>query len=161
MNEVFTPETMFITGSWEPILMADIVDRTRDYLSDGYDYTIDVGTDSQKSGKIKFVTAVVVHKIGKGGIFFYHPVVSDTANSMQGRIYMETAMSIDCATKLLELFVENDVLRDIAIHCDVGPYGKTREMIREIVGYVNASGFCCKIKPDSVAACTVADRFTK
>ena len=150
-----------MTGSWESIMLSDIVDKIDRFLSDGFDYTIDVGTDSQKNGNTKFVTAIVVHKIGKGGIFFYHPVVTNEVMSFQSRIYQETAMSINCATELLEMFVERNVLRNITIHCDVGENGKTKELIRGIVGYVTSSGFDCRIKPDSVAACTVADKFSK
>ena len=161
MNMIFTRDTRFMTGSFEPILLSDIVGRIDAFLSDCEDYSIDVGTDSQRGSKTKFVTAIAVHKVGKGGIFFYHPIVDETRQSMQSRIYMETAMSINCATELLELFVENDVLRSISIHCDVGHNGKTREMIREIVGYVTSSGFDCVIKPEAVVACTIADRFSK
>ena len=161
MDMMFTPETMFTTGSWEPIALSNIAVRIDDYLSDGCEYSIDIGTDSQRNGATKFVTAIVVHKIGKGGIFFYHPAVTDMKQSLQGRIYMETTMSINCASSLLELFVENNILRNITIHCDVGPNGKTKELIREIVGYVTSSGFDCKIKPESVAACTVADKYSK
>ena len=161
MSLIFTRNTRFMTGSFKPIALSGIVDRIEEFLSYADDYSIDVGTDSQRGSKTKFVTAIAVHKVGKGGIFFYHPIVDETRQSMQSRIYMETAMSINCATELLGLFVENDVLRNISIHCDVGHNGKTREMIREIVGYVTSSGFDCKIKPEAVVACTIADRFSK
>jgi len=161
MKMIFTRDTRFMTGSFEQLLLSEIVGRIEDFLFDAEDYSIDIGTDSQKSSNTKFVTAIAVHKIGKGGIFFYHPIVDEKRQSMQARIYMETALSINCATELLELFVENDVLRNISIHCDVGHNGKTREMIREIVGYVTSSGFECKIKPEAVVACTIADRFSK
>ena len=161
MDLIFTRDTRFMTGGFIPIPLSDIVGKIEEYLSDAEDYSIDVGTDSQKSSKTKFVTAIAVHKVGKGGIFFYHPIIDEIRQSMQSRIYMETAMSINCATELLDLFVENDVLRNISIHCDVGHNGKTREMIREIVGYVTSSGFDCKIKPEAVVACTIADRFSK
>ena len=161
MDMIFTRDTRFITGSFELILLSSIIGRIEEFLFGADEYSIDIGTDSQRGRKTKFVTAIAVHKVGKGGIFFYHPVIDGTRRSMQARIYMETAISINCATELLELFVENDVLRNISIHCDVGHNGKTREMIREIVGYVTGSGFECKIKPEAVVACTIADRFSK
>ena len=161
MNMIFTQDTMFMTGSFRRVYLSEIVGRIEDFLFDAEDYSIDIGTDSQKGSRTKFVTAIAVHKVGKGGIFFYHPIVDETRQSMQARIYTETAMSINCATELLELFVERGVLWNISIHCDVGQNGKTREMIREIIGYVTSSGFDCKIKPEAVAACTIADRFSK
>ena len=161
MNTIFTKNTRFMTGSFEPVILSDIVGRVERFLHDTYEYSIDIGTDSQRGKKTKFVTVVSCHKVGKGGIFFYHPVITEQRQSMQERIYMETAMSINCATELLELFVENNVLRNICIHCDVGHNGKTRELIQGISGYVTSSGFECKIKPEAVVACTIADRFSK
>ena len=161
MSTYITPATKLITGSGELVLLSDVIERIESFLEDGYDYSIDVGTDSQTNSTTKFVTAIVIHKRGKGGIFFYCPYVCDKIHTLRDRIYMETTLSISCATGLLELFLDNDILRDISIHCDVGPNGKTKEMIREIVGYVTASGFDCRIKPEGIAACTVADRFSK
>jgi len=150
-----------LSGGGDVVLLSEVIERIDSFLDDDHGYSIEVGTDSQTDCKTKFVTAIVVCKLGKGGIFFYYPVVYDKIHTLRDRIYMETALSIGCATTLLELFLDNDVLRDITIHCDVGPNGKTRELIREIVGYVTASGFDCKIKPEAIAACTVADRFSK
>ena len=161
MNTVFTKDTKFNTGSFEPVTLLKIVDRIHDFLSDGYDYSIDIGTDSQRNGKTKFITAIVVHKIGKGGIFFYHPTINEQRQSLADRIYMETALSINCANELIDLFVNKDMLYNITIHCDVGEHGKTRELIKGIIGYVTSSGFECKIKPESSAASCVADRFSK
>ena len=50
---------------------------------------------------------------------------------------------------------------DIEIHLDVGEQGKTKEIIREVVGMVTGSGFDAIIKPDSYGASKVADKFTK
>jgi predicted RNase H-related nuclease YkuK (DUF458 family) len=46
------------------------------------------------------------------------------------------------------------------IHADVGEYGKTREMVKEVTGLIRANGFEPKIKPLSFAASVVADRYT-
>jgi predicted RNase H-related nuclease YkuK (DUF458 family) len=162
MDTIFTKETKFMTGSFEPITLSDIVGRIDNYLSDGYEYNIEIGTDSQRgSNKVKFVTAIAVHKIGKGGIFFYHPTVTDTIHTLSDRIYMETGMSINCANVLIDLFVQSNVLHNITIHCDVGHNGRTKELIQGIVGYVTASGFGCCIKPDATTASCIADKFSK
>ena len=70
MDLIFKRDTRFMTGSFEPILLSDIVGRIEEFLRDADDYSIDIGTDSQKSSKTKFVTAIAVHKVGRGGIFF-------------------------------------------------------------------------------------------
>ena len=50
---------------------------------------------------------------------------------------------------------------NIEIHLDVGTQGRSKEIIREVVGMVTGSGFDARIKPDSYGASTVADKFTK
>jgi len=162
MNTLFTSGTRFMTGSFESIVLSDIIDRINDFLCDDYEYSIEIGTDSQKvANKVKFVTAIVVHKKGKGGIFFYHPAICDNIHTLSEKIYMETGLSINCATELLNLFVRNNILHNITIHCDVGENGKTRELIKGIVGYVTSAGFPCLIKPDATTASCIADRFSK
>ena len=161
MDGIFTHETNFISGSGDTVLFPGIAERAAAFLDGCDDYTIEVGTDSQTSSVTKFVTAIVIHRRGRGGIFFYFPLTCKKMPYLRDRIYMETGLSISCAVELLELFLDGDMMYDIIIHCDVGPNGKTRELIREITGYVTASGFDCKIKPEGTAACTVADRFSK
>ena len=46
------------------------------------------------------------------------------------------------------------------IHADVGEGGKTKDMIKEVVGLIKSNGFEAKIKPEAFAASVVADRFT-
>ena len=158
---MFTADTKFITGSGKHIYFHEIPQRISDYLSDGYEYNINIGTDSQTNSLVKFVTAIGVHKIGKGGIFFYRQLTTDKIHTLRDRIYAETTMSINCATELLEMFLSKDELIDITIHCDIGTKGKTKELIKGIVGYVANSGFDCLIKPESPLASCIADRFSK
>ena len=161
MDNIFTHENNFITGSGDAVLFSEIAGRATEFLNGCDDYSIEVGTDSQTGSVTKFVTAIVIHRRGKGGIFFYRPLICKKMPQLRDRIYMETGLSISCAVVLLESFLDDDAMYDIAIHCDVGPNGKTRELIREITGYVTASGFGCKVKPEGTAACAVADRFSK
>ena len=46
------------------------------------------------------------------------------------------------------------------IHADIGENGDTREMIKEVTGLIRGNGFEPKIKPESYAASTVADRYS-
>jgi predicted RNase H-related nuclease YkuK (DUF458 family) len=45
------------------------------------------------------------------------------------------------------------------IHADIGENGATKDMIREVTGLIRGNGFEPKIKPESFAASTVADRY--
>ncbi len=48
---------------------------------------------------------------------------------------------------------------DFQIHIDVGQNGPTRDMIKEVVGMVRGNGFKAKIKPESYAASSIADKY--
>ena len=51
----------------------------------------------------------------------------------------------------------------ISIHIDAGnsEIGKTKELIPELVGWVNALGYEAKIKPESFCSSTIADKISK
>jgi len=158
---VFTEDTEFITGSGTIVTMSEAVEKIAAFIKDSDNFTIDIGTDSQTTDKTKFVTAIVCCKERKGGIFFYHSSTIDKVPILRNRIYMETGISVECANQLIDLFLENEMFYTISIHSDVGPNGKTRDLIKEITGYVAAYGFDCKIKPNSMAASVVADKLCK
>ena len=139
-------------------------------------YRLVIGTDSQAKringeGEIDFVTAIVVHRIGKGAKYYWRKekkplkFPADTflkAKLLRDKIYTETLMSLDVAQLLVPLVRKNISPKkyDMEIHIDVGSIGPTREMIKEVVGMVNGNGFTAKTKPESWGASTVADRYT-
>jgi predicted RNase H-related nuclease YkuK (DUF458 family) len=161
MQQIFSPETIFTTGSGQRITLSNIVPKIKEYLGDCEEYTIDVGTDSHTTDKTKVITVIMVHKGHSGGIFFYKTTWYDKMHILRDKIYTETRLSIECAQLLIDLLLEEDVLYDINIHCDLGKYGKTKELIKETVAYVSAYGFTCMIKPYSVAASAIADKYSK
>ena len=131
-------------------------------------YRLVIGTDSQTrkingESEIDFVTAIIVHRIGRGARYFWKkekrngrpPVLRD-------KIYTETLMSLQTAQEIVPKIrkVVSPAKYDLEIHIDVGPLGPTREMIREVVGMVNGNGFVAKTKPDSWGASSVADKHT-
>lgn len=158
---IFTKDTEFITGSGAIVTMAEAVKRIAAFVEDSDNFTIDIGTDSHTADSTKMVTAIVCCKERKGGIFFYHSATFEKMPTLRNKIYAETGISIECANQLIDLFLENEMFYTISIHSDVGTGGKTRELIKEITGYVTAYGYDCKIKPNSIAASVVADRLTK
>jgi len=138
------------------------MDQKPDYL-----YRLVVGTDS-KSGKIKkaqklpFVTAVVIHRKGKGGRYFWQKNTMEKIGSLRDKIYMETLLSIQLAEKIVPRLTKelNGQRYKLEIHIDVGDQGPTRQMIKEVVGMVNGNGFTAKTKPESYGASKVADKHT-
>lgn len=128
------------------------------------EYKLIIGTDSQAgNNEIVFVSAIVIYRVGRGGRFFYRKEVESLQISMKQRIFHEVSKSLEVASKLTEYFAGEDILEEIEveIHLDVGEKGPTNDIIKEVVGMVVGSGYEAHIKPDSYAASTVADKFTK
>lgn len=126
-------------------------------------YQLVVGTDSQphNGSGVDFVTAIVVHRVGMGGIYFWKRVVNKKVYVLRQRMYEEATMSLEMAETVLALLHRDGVTKyDVEIHVDIGKFGDTREMITEIVGMIRGSGYTVKTKPDSYAASKVADRYT-
>lgn len=126
-------------------------------------YRIVIGVDSQRNNShtFDFVTAFIIQRIGKGGIYFWKRQVITKKIGLKERMYTEAIMSLQSAEEIIELFKGTGVAKyDIEIHVDIGPNGKTKDLINEIVGMVRSSGYMVKIKPDSFGASKVADRHT-
>ena len=125
-------------------------------------YKIVVGTDSQVRRETCFVTAVIIHRMGKGARFFYRKSTERKIKSLRQKIFYETTMSLEEGAKITEYLSQSGLEHlNVEIHIDVGRHGETKDLIREVVGMVTGSGFEAKIKPDSFAASSVADKYTK
>jgi uncharacterized protein len=143
-------------------MFEDLVSYTNEHPDDTYKLIIGTDSHSFLNESVIFVTAVVVHRIGKGGRFYYHKQKTRYMESLRQRIYYETFLSLEVATRLTEQIAQNSDCRlNVEIHLDVGEKGETRDIIKEVVGMVIGSGYQACIKPDSYGATTVADRFTK
>ncbi len=129
----------------------------------GNHYKIIIGTDSELENKhyADFVTAVVVHHVGYGGIYFWARIARDNMYSLRQRMWEEANYSLTLAQKMIEEFKKKKFSEfNLEIHVDVGKNGDTRDMINEIVGMIRGNGFECKTKPDAFGASKVADRHT-
>ncbi|HBK86338.1 MAG TPA: hypothetical protein DDZ53_09945 [Firmicutes bacterium] len=127
-------------------------------------YKLIIGTDSQTTAQsTHFVTAIVAHRVGKGGRFFIRHQHQRPMFSLRQKLIHETALSLETITKVQAELLAHDLLfnYDLEVHVDAGHRGATRELIRDLVGLVITSGFTAKVKPDSFAASSVADRFTR
>ena len=131
-------------------------------------YKLIIGSDSQERRingvkTVDFVTAIVVHRRGKGGKYFWQKNQKTKIVSLRDKIYQETFCSLSLAQSLVPQ-LKNSLAGlapyDLEIHIDVGEVGPTREMIKEVVGMVTGSGFVAKTKPEAYGAYVVADRHT-
>lgn len=154
----------FVSPSRGRLSFDDVFDDMVAYIGEAPDerYRVIIGTDSQYGEETCFVTAVIVHREGKGARYYYARERERTERSLRQRIFYETARSLSVASRIAEKLAQNGYAdMNVEIHLDVGENGQTRELIREVVGMVVGSGFDARIKPDSYGAMTVADKYTK
>lgn len=126
-------------------------------------YDIIVGSDSQKvkADTYDFVSALIIHRLGWGGIYFWRREVLSRKISLKERIYREATMSLETSETFVSFFKLNGISRyNIQIHVDIGHNGETRDLINEVTGMIRSSGYDIRIKPDSFGASKVADRYT-
>lgn len=123
-------------------------------------YEVIVGTDSEaQNGVSDFVSALIVHKKGRGGVYFWGRQKVENLHSIRQRIWQEAIVSLSLAEKLVGDFAGKGLFDlNLEIHVDIGPNGETRKMINEIVGMIRANGFKVATKPASWGASHVADR---
>lgn len=124
-------------------------------------YKITIGTDSERipGDQADFVSAVVVHRIGNGGRYFWRRIELGKFHTLRDRIIKEVLLSLELAQEVLdELKKIKDISFDFEIHADIGENGETKVMIQEVVGMIRAHNFEVRTKPGSYAASNVADR---
>ena len=156
---------MFQSPTFGELELPQVREKIINFLSCEPDrtYQIVIGTDSQphNGSGVDFVTAIVVHRVGNGGIYFWKRIVNKKHYFLRERMYLEATLSLETAETVLALLHKDGITKyDVEIHVDIGKFGETREMINEIIGMVRSSGYQVKIKPESYAASKVADRYT-
>ncbi len=142
------------------------------YISDDPEkfYDIIVGCDSSSGQEPLFSVAVVILKKHEGGRFFLKKVSYSPKKKFYNwkqRILEEVLISCQLALILREKIEKKIKESPIPlkyefryIHADIGENGQTKDMIKEVTGLIRGNGFEPKIKPESYAASTVADRYT-
>ena len=125
-------------------------------------YEILVGTDSSTgTDTIDLVSAIVIHKIGKGGRYFWTRRREPKIPSLRQKIWREAWLSFELAQRLMgQLSAVSLLPFNLEIHVDIGENGRTKAMIDEVVGMIIGSGFAVRIKPQAYAASSVADKYT-
>ena len=160
---------MFVSPTKGKLATLEMVKDIASFVDDQPDsfYRLVIGTDSQTkrmNGKaeIDFVSAVIVHRIGKGARYFWRKVRKKKIPVLRDKIYKETLMSLDLAQEIVPQIREfiTPAKYDLEIHIDGGSIGPTREMIKEVVGMVNGNGFKARTKPEGWGASSVADKHT-
>lgn len=144
--------------------LQQVTDDILDYVSEGRDfsYKLIVGSDSHLRDSTCFVTAIIIHRVGKGARYYYTKKHAFKMNSLKQRILYEATLSLSMADQLVQLLSSRGKENlEVEIHLDIGLHGDTRDLVKEIIGMVVGSGFDAKIKPEACGASKVADKYTK
>lgn len=155
---------LFHSPTHGQLSFSEAINKIKAYIQQEPEFLhrIIIGCDSQtKNGQknVDFVTAIVIHRVGAGGIYFWKREEKQQKYALRQRIYEEALMSLNLAQKLIEHFPNHDVEpQNVEIHVDIGAGGDTRTMITEVVGMIRANGFEVKTKPQAFGASSVADK---
>lgn len=170
-NSTFFTETFHSLTDGQ-VLFAEVVQKIKAFLEEqpGATYNLVIGSDSHErqdiDGKhfVHVVTAIVIHRKGFGGRYFWFKGKKKPVYTLREKIYAETLQSLDIArdfVPILRMALDGKAAKySLEIHVDVGEAGETREMIKEVVGMVTGFGYIAKTKPESYAASYVADKHT-
>jgi predicted RNase H-related nuclease YkuK (DUF458 family) len=152
----------------------EVVEEIFHYLDEKPEkfYEIVVGCDSSSGKTISFPVAIVVLRQGAGGRFFLNKIrypqeFNKRFKNIYYRVLNEVLISCEIALELKKNLEEEIKKRKKDynfrfqyIHADIGEEGKTKDMIKEVIGLIKSNGFEAKIKPHSFAASIIADRYT-
>jgi predicted RNase H-related nuclease YkuK (DUF458 family) len=161
---------MFISPTYGKRRQKQLVEDVASFIEAApeYPYRLIIGSDSHLyrtngTAKLKLVTAIVIHRQGFGGRYFWQRKRIKQTHTIRDKIYAETLQSLDTAQKFLPKLnhrLNGNGQYELEIHIDVGRAGESRDIIKEVVGIVSGNGFTAKTKPDSYGASKVADKHT-
>lgn len=159
----------FKTSFGEDVSLDNLVEDILAFIEENIDdtYRIIVGTDAQVHGKRKrkktvYATVVVCHRVGKGGRFWIAKEEIVETISIKQRLVKEVGKMVEVVTVLRDMGVEALVDQEnFEVHLDIGPGGKSREVIAECVGWMEGLGLRYEIKPNAWGASHVADHFVR
>lgn len=93
-------------------------------------YSLIIGSDSFPGEETVFVTAIIVHRKGSGGIYFYRKIRLEKMSNLKLRIFTEASLSLELAEMMKKKLMENGFSRlPVEIHLDVGKNGVFYQVI--------------------------------
>jgi len=155
---------LFTTGNGSRVDVREVAIQMAGFIAADpkRSYKVTLGSDSEQLSdkRADFVTAIVIHRVGNGGIYFWRRIVGNAKyHTLRDRMYGEVMLSLEIAHEFLEVAKKQALpYFDFEIHIDVGNDGATRSMLQELVGMIRSNNYIAKTKPDSYAASKVADR---
>lgn len=152
----------------KPIFWQEIANNITSMVNQGFDHKIIIGTDSQpvNNGTV-FVVAVCIisDKENFSRTFYWSKKKLPKIYDLYSRISQEAQFSIEVANQLRDYSstLKNDL--NISIHIDVSSDSaktKTSKYSNALINLVKAYDYPdVEIKPNSWAASSIADKYTK
>lgn len=157
---------VFHSPSQGSLNFKELICRIVSYIEEepGREYKIIVGTDSSARSRTTLVTAVIVHRVRCGAIYFLTKSPVKRFESLRDRIFDEAMTSIMLAQELRsglrQSIGDTFSWNGNEIHVDIGERGPTKDLIEAVSGIIKGYQFIPVIKPYSFGAFVVADRHT-
>ena len=124
-------ENLFNSSFGLKLNAAEVVGEILDFVrfDSKRSYKIIIGTDSLqlRDKTADFVTAVVVHREGRGGRYFWRRIRGGKFYTIRDRIIHEVVLSLDVAKYVLGKLQKEKIsaVWNFEIHADVGVNGPT------------------------------------
>jgi predicted RNase H-related nuclease YkuK (DUF458 family) len=163
MNKEPLTEAFFQSPTFGTISFSYVFEKIIDFVKEDPEkkYSLIVGSDSFPGEVTVFVTAIIIHRNGSGGRYFYRKIKYEKMDNLKLRIFTEASLSLEVAEALKKKLSANGVSKlPVEIHLDVGKNGATRSLVKEVIKMIVGSGYIAVTKPDSFGATKVADRHT-
>lgn len=161
----------FNNPSLGQMVFAEVLTETVRFMSEDPSaaYRVMIGSDSNGSPLLDLVSVIAIHRVGRGGRYFWCHQSREGIKTLRQKIHAEVMASLDLASLFLPAFrgelqkIEylTELPFDFKIHVDVGMKGETRDLVREVTGMVRGYGYEVLVKPESAAATNVADRHVR
>ncbi len=156
-------KALFISPTHGSLSLQQVFQKIVDFIKEQPEknYSLIVGSDSFPGEETVFVTAIIIHRKGSGGRYFYRKIRQKKIENLKTRIFTEASLSLEIAENIKKMLSENGFSRlPVEIHLDIGRNGATRALVKEVIKMIVGSGYIAVTKPDSYGASKVADRYT-
>lgn len=175
-SSIYKKEMTFYNSSEKNMSFSDVISHILNFIKKNPqgEYILAIGTDSQvKSEYTIFITAIIIHNIGNGAWGCVNKlIIPRRIKNLKEKIFIEATRTQQLAfmftpeifeeiTNILLPYIDKGASFRHEIHIDIGTKGATRKLIKEAIGYFAGLGFETKIKPESYAASSYANKYTK
>ena len=154
---------VWYSGSGNAYNFIEVVEKITKTKKDNNSLEIHVGTDSDPNGKkCAIATGIALRIPGHGACYFWsRDYLNDKLAHLIGfRLEREVTDSIIVAEHLRKL-LEIDIKISIHVDCNTKLNHASGKYAKKLTSYATGMGYPVKIKPDSWAASSLADKHAK